>query len=176
MRWIDRLSRWAGRQPSAGRGGNHDADGFTAATALEVEYEEPLRIECECCGAEETRLTRFVKRDGDAFGVYLVRYTQDHEVRQAYAMVSLGTWWVDGVPPDRVAFALRITTSADGYQLQVIDANGLAWQNSEILGTKLNRDEALAHPWRCDVYALFDHMVECDAPLHAYLNGPRPLG
>lgn len=143
---------------------------------LEVEYEEPLSVECDCCGAAETRLTRFVKRDGDAYAVYLVRYTQTHETRQAYGMVSLGSWWEDGVPPDRVAFALRMAGSTDEYQLQVIDAEQLAWLKSEILGRKLNRDEALAHPWISDVYHLFDHMVLHDAPLHAFLSGPGHPG
>ncbi|HYR06219.1 MAG TPA: hypothetical protein VEQ60_00530 [Longimicrobium sp.] len=152
---------------------DRDAVESSTATVLEVEYDEPLSVECECCGAQETRLTRFVKRDGNAYGVYLVRYTEDHDSRQAYAMISLGTWWVDGVPPDRVAFALRITDSDDEYQLEVIDANQLAWHKSEILGRKLNREEALAHPWLSSVYQLFDHMVQCDAPLHAFLSGPR---
>ncbi|HST59656.1 MAG TPA: hypothetical protein VLK84_13220 [Longimicrobium sp.] len=171
MRWMDRLSGWLGWRRTDGSEGSRDADELSEATDLAVDYDEPLSVQCECCGAPETRLTRFVKRDGGAYAVYLVRYTKTHELRQAYGIVSLGTWWEDGVPPDRVAFALRVTGSADEYQLEVIDANQLAWQESEILGQKLNRDEALAHPWISDVYHLFDHMAVYDAPLHAFLNG-----
>jgi hypothetical protein len=137
---------------------------------FEVEYEEPLIVTCDCCGAPETRLTRFVKRDGDAYAVYLVRYVDGQQMHPACAVVSLGTWGVDGVPPDRVAFALRIPHHPDEYQVEVIDGAELAWKKSEILGRKLSRDEALAHPWLPEVYRLFDHMVENDAPLHAFLD------
>lgn len=174
MRWSDWLSGWFGKRRVDG---SEDGDAVESGTAeaLDVEYDEPLTVECDCCGAQETRLTRFVTRDGDAHGVYLVRYTEGHDERQAYAMISLGTWWEDGVPPDRVAFAICMTSQADEYRLEVIDAERLAWQKSEILGQKLTRDQALAHPWLSDVYQLFDHMVEYDAPVHAFLaRPPRP--
>jgi hypothetical protein len=142
---------------------------------FEVEYDEPLIVTCDCCGEPETRLTRFVKRDGDAYAVYLVRFVDGQQTHPAYAMVSLGTWAVDGVPPDRVAFALRIPYHPDEYQLEVIDEAKLSWKKSEILGRKLSRDQALAHPWLPEVYRLFDHMVQNDAPLHAFLNAaPNP--
>jgi hypothetical protein len=166
MGWKERLSWPFRRRDGAPRGPAEAPD-------LEVEYDEPLTIECACCGAPETRLTRFVKRHGDAYAVYLVRYTENHEAHQAYAMISMGTWWVDSVPPDRVAFALRITASADEHQLQVIDANQLAWHKSEILGRKLDRDQALAHSWLSEVYQLFDYMMDHDAPLHAFLSSPH---
>ena len=181
MGWRERLSEVFRRIAGAPRGGgsvDHGVGSSNQALNLAIEYDEPLNVECECCGAQETRLTRFVKRDGAAYAVYLVRYTEGHGVRQAYAMISLGTWWVDGVPPDRVAFAFCISDTNDEYQLQVIDANQLAWHKSEILGRKLNRDEALGHSWLPEVYQLFDYMVHHDAPLHAFLGsvGRQPGG
>lgn len=161
---------WKARLFEAFRGRTGAPRNPAEAPDLEVEYDEPLTVECECCGAPETRLTRFVKRHGDAYAVYLVRYTENHGARQAYAMISMGSWWVDGVPPDRVAFALRIRETAEEYQLQVIDAKQLAWHTSEILGRKLDRDQALAHPWLPEVYQLFDYMVQHDAPLHAFVS------
>lgn len=176
MGWRERLYEMLRRSSGAPRKGGSVGGGLgnsIPAPHLEIEYDEPLTVECECCGAQETRLTRFVKRDGDAYAVYLVRFTEAHDVRKAYAMISLGAWWMDGVPPNRVAFALCISDAADGYQLQVIDANQLEWRKSEILGRKLNRDDALAHPLLTEAYQLFDHMVHNDGPLQAFVNGPQ---
>lgn len=59
---------------------------------LEIEFEDPTVDQCECCGAEEVRLTRFVYQDGDAFAVYYAKFTRGHSKPVVYGLIGLGAW------------------------------------------------------------------------------------
>lgn len=137
---------------------------------LQTEYEVPDTAPCCCCGRLTTRLTRFVSRDDDAFAVYYAAFSEGHGA-EVDAIISLGTWWADEVPPDRVAFAVRISSTADAYNVQVTDAGESLWHDAALLGRKLSREDALAHPWIRDVFLVTDHMVTDDAPLIEFLDG-----
>jgi hypothetical protein len=53
---------------------------------IEIEFEEPHILECECCGKPVKRLTRFVYQDGDAFAVYSAQFTPSHEEKYAFSV------------------------------------------------------------------------------------------
>jgi hypothetical protein len=137
----------------------------------DIEFEAPRHATCACCGRRTTRLTRFVTRDGDAFAVYLVMYTEGHEDRDAWALVGLGRWGEDAPPETgRAAFALRLWLADDSYKVSVVDAEHAPWDTG-FLGRRLSREEALQHPWLEEVFALSDQMVVRDQPLIDHLNG-----
>ena len=45
---------------------------------IEIELTEPNKSTCECCGGITTSLTRFVYKDGDAFAIYYVTFSDNH--------------------------------------------------------------------------------------------------
>lgn len=136
----------------------------------QIEFDDPEHSTCDCCGKKTTRLTRFVRRDGNAFAVYFVMFTDGHEDSAASVMVGIGDWDDDAVPEDaRVAFTYRIWLADDSYQLSVIDPDDSPW-DTEYLGRRLPRDEALHHDLLQEVFDLSDHMVRCDQPLIEHLN------
>jgi hypothetical protein len=137
-----------------------------------IEFEEPTHSVCDCCGKTTTRLTRFVTRDGSAYAVYYAAYTADHEDGQASVMVGIGDWSRDDVEPEEVrcAFTFRLWLAEDSFQVSIIDPDDSVW-NSTFLGRRIPRAEALLHPLIQEVFALSDHMVLCDEPLIAFLNG-----
>ena len=137
---------------------------------IRIEFEEPKQHICAQCGGITTSLTRFVYQDDDAYAVYYARYCDSHPHRDVDAVVSLGSWGVEGVPADRVAFALRLWGSKDNYNVQVYDGEESPWAHAELIGRKLSRDEALSHPWISDVFHISDHMVADDEPLQRFLN------
>jgi hypothetical protein len=139
---------------------------------LTIECEPPVRSEpCECCGGHTTALTRFVHSDGDAFAIYYVRFSDNHEDRVVVATVSIGEWGEGSTPEQRCAFVLRLWPSGENHNVTVLDAADSPWRHVTLIGRTLDRAEALAHPLLEDVFHITDHMVSEDAPLRDYLEG-----
>lgn len=138
---------------------------------IEIEFEPPHESEpCECCGFPSTSLTRFVRRDGDAYAVYYARFSEGHPDRIVKAAVSMGPWW-DGTTPDqRTSFALELRSGVDNFEVSVRDARESPWCDVEILGPMLDREAGLAHPMVQEVFHLTDHMLSEDEPLIRYLT------
>lgn len=137
---------------------------------MRIEFEEPKRQVCDQCGGITTTLTRFVYKDDDAYAVYYARFCDAHPHRDVDTIVSLGSWGVDVVPPDRVAFALRLWGTQDNYNVEVYDGDESPWAHAALIGRKLSREEALSHAWIAEVFHISDHMVNDDEPLHRFLN------
>ena len=136
---------------------------------LEIEFEEPNMNICECCGGKTTRLTRFVHKDGDAFAVYYLKFTDNHPEKVITGIISIGDWGSDEPPKNRKAFPFKIWTNEKDYQIGLLDKEDSSW-NDNILGEILNRKEALSHPWIKDVFHITDHIVIEDKPAIEYLN------
>jgi len=137
---------------------------------IEVEFEIPIEDKCPCCGAEETRLTRFVYQDGDAFAVYYAKFTKNHGEKVAYGLIGLGKWGEGGKPIDRTAFSFKIWANGDNYQVGLTDKNESPWKEVDFLGKILDRKEGLVHPFIKDVFHITDHMVTEDKVIVDYLN------
>lgn len=132
---------------------------------IEIKFEEPKREVCECCGNTTTRLTRFVYRDGDAFAVYYVLFTNGHEDKVAYSLIGLGDWGEGAEPEMRTAFAVNIWDDDDNWAVTVTDKAESPWSHVEFMGKILDREAALNHPWIKYVYQITDHIVVEDKPV-----------
>lgn len=137
---------------------------------LEIEFEEPTIELCECCGAETTRLTRFVYQDDDAFAVYYAKFTRGHDKKVVYGLIGLGKWGEGAEPEDRLAFPFRIWTNDEYYQVGLVDREESPWSDATYLGRILDREEALTHPWVKDVFHITDHIVVDDKLITEYFE------
>ncbi len=137
---------------------------------LEIEFEEPNTFTCDCCGGTTTKLTRFVYQDNDAFAVYYALFTDLHIDNGVMGIVSLGDWGEDEVPPSRVAFAFRLWETEDNFNVTITDAAQSEWNDAEILGRMLSREEALAHSWIQDVFHITDHMTDEDPAIREFFK------
>ena len=115
------------------------------------------------------RLTRFILRDGEAYAVYYAKYSDNHPERIGQVALSIGKWWEGTAPDDRTAFALR--SGPEDYEVMVCDSATSSWKDVDILGTMLDRQEALTHPLIQEVFHITNHMFEEDAPFKSYLDG-----
>jgi hypothetical protein len=139
---------------------------------LTIEFPDPIQGEpCPCCGGRTTRLTRFVCSDGNAHAVYYAMFADNHPERMVSLAVSLGEWGEDSTPAERLAFPLRLRAAASEYQVGLIDAADSPWRDVKFLGRMLDRDEALTHPWKDEVFHLTDHIVMEDRAVKEYLDG-----
>jgi hypothetical protein len=136
----------------------------------QIDFEPPERSTCACCGKATTCLTRFVTRDGAAFAVYYVKFTEGHDDRVAYVMVGLGDWSEDAVAIGaRTAFTFCLRPAGCEFRLSLIDPDVSPWTTS-FLGKKLKPAESRAHPLVQEVYDLADHMMRCDEPLMGFFS------
>jgi hypothetical protein len=137
---------------------------------LRIEFEEPQLSVCECCGGRNTRLTRFVYRNENAFAVYYAVFGDIHAERIVKAVISLGAWGEGAVSDQRRAFSIRIRSFDSRYEVMVTDADVCPWNGVDFIGRVLNRAEALSHQWINDVFQITDHIVVEDEPIKAYLD------
>ena len=138
---------------------------------IRIEFEDPTKEKCDCCGGVTTRLTRFVYKDDDAFAVYYAMFSDNHPDHEIKAAIGLGEWGEGSTPEERKAFAVKIRDGGTQFEVMLVDAEESPWQDAEILGRMLDRAEALEHPWKEDVFHITDHMVEDDPEIKAYFQG-----
>lgn len=136
---------------------------------LEIEFDEPQREQCQCCGNTTTRLTRFVYQYGDAFAVYFALFTEGHEDQVVHLLIGLGEWGEDAPPEKRTAFAVKIWQD-DNWNVTVTDRIQSPWRRTEFLGNILDREEALNHPWIQDVFHISDYVVMQDKLVIDYFS------
>ena len=134
-----------------------------------IEFAEPSYSTCDCCGGTTTRLTRFVTREGNAFAVYFANFSNNHSERYVSVLAGFGDWSEEAQPSERTAIAFRIWTNETNYQVGLVD--GDEYWETDYLGKRLSREQALTSEWRQEAFDLSDHIVECDEPVIEYLSG-----
>ncbi|MBC7853535.1 MAG: hypothetical protein IAF94_08875 [Pirellulaceae bacterium] len=137
---------------------------------LTIEFEPPSTSACECCGGQNTRLTRYVTRDGNAYAVYFAMFSELHDLQHVSVLISMGDWDEEASPSARCAFYLRIRSTQEAFQVGVYDSEQSPWGEVEIFGPTLSREEALKHPRLKEVFVITDLIVEQDRPLLDYLH------
>jgi hypothetical protein len=139
-----------------------------------IEFAKSVTEPCHCCGGASTRLYRFVHRDStgfDMFAAYQALFSDKHPSKEVHLAVGLGEWEDSASPDERRAFALVLTLTDSIYESRFVDADESPWKNSKVLGRMLNRDEALAHVWKKEIFDLVDHIVETDLEIRSFLVG-----
>ena len=133
----------------------------------EIEFCEPSFYDCGCCGHRTTKLTRFVTRNGDAFAAYYAHFSEGPDHDDVQLLVGFGPWDEEAPSEQRTAIAFRIWNTEDNFHVALMDADD--W-DTDYLGRRLTREEALVSPWKQEVFDLSDHIVICDQPIIDYLN------
>jgi hypothetical protein len=137
---------------------------------LTIEFEPAESDVCSCCGQPSTRLTRFVYRDGDAYAIYYILFSEHHPRAYVHVLVGIGDWAEDAPSSSRVSFYLRIGSAPDQFEVTVCDASESPWGDIPFVGRTLDRSEALAHPDIQEVFHITDHIVAEDSPVVEYLS------
>lgn len=143
----------------------------TYKAMISIEFEEPSKEKCDCCGGITTRLTRFVYKDGDAFAIYYAIFSDNHPDTEIKVAIGMGEWGDEASPEDRRAFALAIRDGGTQYEVMVVDANESPWHDATFIGQMLNREDALKHPWIEEVFHISDHILEDDPEVKAHFEG-----
>ena len=137
---------------------------------MKIEFEAPHTSICDCCGAETTKVTRFISLDGEAKGVYFGAFSDQHTDSHVSVLLSLGDWWEGTSPLGRFAFGLRIWLEGPNFQVTVVDAQTVGWPDALQMGRRLTRVSALKHPLIREVFHVSDHIVAEDPEIRAYFQ------
>ncbi|HEU4320011.1 MAG TPA: hypothetical protein VFS66_08010 [Acidimicrobiia bacterium] len=119
---------------------------------------------CPDCGQSHESVTGFVLKEDSAYAVYYVDwYPHSNE---AYVDAILGSWDGPGYD-DNVTFGCRLG-EVEGYagpQASLV-TGGAQRGDKPIMGTKLERDDALRHPLVAEFWELVDWLIVNDSLLH----------
>jgi hypothetical protein len=99
-----------------------------------------------------------------------LQFTAGHDSPHIAGLISLGAWGDGALPEDRLAFPFRLWAAADAYNVGLMDASESPWAEVAYLGRLLDRNEALAHPWRDEVFHITDHITREDREAVAFLS------
>ncbi len=122
---------------------------------------------CDVCGADHESTVGLVLRDGVRYSAsWVAWYPHDSE---AWVDVILGSWREPNYP-DNVTFGCRIE-HVDGQDEPACSlVRGADIRTDDpIFGHKLDRDEALAHPWLPAFWEIVDWLIVNDPPLHEHV-------
>ena len=123
---------------------------------------------CPCCGGNKFQLTRFVSKDGDAYAIIFISFTDNHVDRLVKFAVSLGELWPDS-SLSRRCFTIWYKYTPDAYGFMMCDPADGDWQDVKSLGRQLTRDEALKDHEVKAVWDILDRVVMEDPILHPHL-------
>lgn len=137
---------------------------------IEIEFEKPNIYNCDCCGNEIHKLTRFVYSNDNAHAVYFLQFSKGHNDDSILGILSLGEWGDGCNPKNRKAFPFRIWTKEENYQVGLMDKNECPWDDVELLGEILNREQSLKHEWIKEVFHITDHILADDKEAIEFLN------
>lgn len=148
---------------------------------LQLETGEAGRpTRCECCHRGSQTVHGFLYRDGDAYGIYYAGWSEGHPDRGVTMAVAVGDW--DELPdesPDepnsesgasrRLLIGLAARPTASEIQFAVLEPEASPWPQTELLGTMLPRDIALAHPVLREIFEVAEYVVAHDERISAFL-------
>lgn len=119
---------------------------------------------CASCGDEHQTVTGFVLQDGTAYAVYFADW---HPRRsEAYIDVTFGSFEAPGYA-DHVTFGCRVgPVPSQAAPACSLVAAAVTRPDQPILGRKLDRDGALAHPRLGEFWTVVDWLIVNDPVLH----------
>ncbi len=130
---------------------------------LAIEERTVRRQHCDRCDRDFDHVTAFVLKEGSAHAVYYAA-CHGHPEHEAWIDVVLGTWGNNDAS-DHVLFSCQLR--AEGAA--AVDGPVAVSSDASLLGKKLTREQALAHPRTGDFWAVVDLVAKADSAVFAHV-------
>jgi hypothetical protein len=121
---------------------------------------------CASCGQAFQHVTGYLNDEGGAYAVYFAA-CHGHPGHEAQIDVVLGSWGEDPPIDDHVTFSCRLLPTG----ATVEDATLATTSDSPLLGLRLTRAAALAHPRVAEFWSVVDFLAESDPTIHLNVYG-----
>lgn len=163
MRWL--RASWLVRMFRRRPGGTEQP----AALSFDPDRQVLTRV-CDCCGGVREVVTGLVYRNELPHAVYFASCYPDQ--RECWIDIIIGTQWEEEGPADHVTFGCRVGavegSASPGCSL--VQAAQALEEPSDLLGTCLDRDGALAHPWLNDFWDVVDFVLIEDPTVSEFMH------
>jgi hypothetical protein len=137
-----------------------------------IELQEGVQTgRCSGCGSEHRTLRGYVYESGDAFALYDAQLAPEHGPWPVALDIAVGDWDEDAPAERRRRIGLWVRSDSESYRVTVAETQTWPWQDSEVFGRVLPRQEALADPEIDRFYEVADFVVYSDPRIRAYLEG-----
>ena len=125
---------------------------------------------CKCCNEKSSKGHGFVYKNSDAYAVYYAGWSEAHDSKKVTLALALGEWGESSTTNDRTCIGLEAFETEHEIQFRVIDPDESPWPNTELMGSMLCRDKALAHPLLQEVFLISEEIIRNHSALKKYLN------
>lgn len=129
------------------------------------------RTTCHDCGSEYLLVKTFVLDDD---GPYAIAFTalHHHQALEAWMDVVFGSFEGEAAEDDRTTFGCRVGP-VEGSPEPAATAVQAAvpYDDGPTFGSKLSRDEALAHPRLPDFWRVVDFLLEDEPAINHHVHG-----
>jgi hypothetical protein len=124
---------------------------------------------CASCGEDFQHVTGFINDEGGACAVYFAA-CHGHPEHEAQIDVVLGSWGVEPPVDDHVTFSCRLRSDS----AMASDATLATTSDDPMLGERLSRAEALAHPRIQEFWAVVDFLALSDPTINGSVYSSTP--
>lgn len=128
---------------------------------------------CHCCGKKSCVGHGFIYKDGDAYSVYYVAWSNAHLDKKVSLALAIGEWDDDSTNKDRTCFGVEVYEGDEEILFRVIEPSESPWANTDLLGPMLNRKDSLAHPLLKEVFTIVEYILRNHPALVEYLEIPK---
>jgi hypothetical protein len=137
---------------------------------LSIEPGEEKSATCEHCGDRYRVIHGFVYAAEEPFAVYHAGLYSRHPDDRASLVISVGDWNESASVTDRERVAIQAWPTPERIEMHFDSRSETPWDDSEVFGRLLEREEALAHPRRADFLEVAEFVVLHDQRLREHLG------
>jgi len=138
--------------------------------ALRIELVESIKRHlCDHCGEANLSVHGFVYRDENAYALYFAQLYTAHPDKLVCLAIGVGDWGEESSPRDRTSVSLFVRPTESEFQMTLTDREASPWRNSSLLGTMMNRADALTSPLKDVLFEIADRVVAEDPRIRSYL-------
>jgi hypothetical protein len=139
-------------------------------SAFRIELGETQKSTCKCCGKDSVTVHGFIYRNDEPYAVYYSGWAITHAKRYVSVAIAVGRWDEGSGVKDRTSFGLNVFPTDSEIQFSFIGPNDSPWEETDLLGIMLDRNQALKSPFSKEILALGEYVVENDQRVGNYLR------
>ncbi len=125
---------------------------------------------CSCCGRSSKTGHGFIYKNGNAYAVYYVGWSDAHLDRKVSLAIAIGAWDDSSTPADRTCFGIDAYEGENEFLFKVIEPNNSPWAETDLLGKMTSREKALNHHLLQDAFVIAEAVIREHKAIRQYLS------
>lgn len=125
---------------------------------------------CQCCDRKSFLGHGFIYKNGDAYAVYYAGWSPSHAEKKVSFAIATGEWDDNSTVADRTCFGLEAYDANENIIFRLIEPVNSPWNNTELLGKMISRDNALSNPLKKEVFDIVEYVIHNHNSIKKYLG------